>query len=332
MGRASGDHGGCLAGPAVNGVPAVIPAEALVTEPYRTAAEFLAQHPLPPRRGRPPALTPAELLALALYAQLARFRSERAFWRDAEAALRPRFPALPARSRFNRGVRRRHDLLAAFAPWLAERPGLPAAAFEVLDTTLQPVRNARRRGRGWLAGLADRGRSRSRRLGWGSGGRVLVGVAPCGVVTGWGVAPASTGERAMAATLLGRRRAAAPRLAGAGRARTGVDAVDAGFAGADWQARCRAWGAALVAAPQKGSAAAGRWSAADRRWLAGRRQVVEGAIDRLPRAFRLEAARPHAVDGLLARRAAKVARHNWAIDHNRRHGRPLLALAELFPW
>ncbi len=100
----------------------MIPEETLLAELYCTAVEFLAQHPPLPRRGRPPALTPAELLALALYAQLARFRSERAFWRYAEARLRPLFPTLPDRSQFNRRVRRAAGLLAAFALWLAERP------------------------------------------------------------------------------------------------------------------------------------------------------------------------------------------------------------------
>lgn len=308
----------------------MIAEETLVTELYCTATEFLAQHPPPPPRGRPSALAPAEVLTLALYGQLARFRSERAFYRYALATLRPLFPRLPDRSQFNRRTRLLGDLLAAFALWLAERPGLPAAAFELLDTTLQPVRNAKRRGRGWLAGLADRGWSG--RLGWVEGVRVLVGAAPCGVITGWGVAPASTGERAMAETLLRERGDRAPRLASAGHPRTGVYAADTGFAGKDWQAHCRALGAELVAPPQPGSEAARRWSAADRRWLTRHRQVVESAIDRLQRAFRLEAERPHALDGLLARLAAKVALHNWAIDHNRRHGRSLLALAAVFPW
>lgn len=304
--------------------------ETLVDELYRSARAFLAERPPPPLRGRPPKLEPAAVLALGLLSQLARFRSERAFWRWAGAALRGAFPALPDRSQFNRAVRRAADLLAAFALWLADRPGAPAAAFEILDTTLQPVRNAKRRGRGWLAGLADRGWGP--RLGWVEGVRVLVCAAPDGTVTGWGAAPASTGERAMAETLLAERRARSPRLASAGRPASGAYLADAGFAGRDWQARCRELGAELVAQPQAGSAAAARWSAADRRWLASHRQAVEGAIDRLQRAFRLEAERPHAPDGLLARLAAKVALHNWTIAHNRRHGRPLLELTPLVPW
>ncbi|MDI3339801.1 MAG: hypothetical protein QJR03_04640 [Sphaerobacter sp.] len=66
-------------------------------------------------------------------------------------------------------------------------------------------------GRGWLAGLADVGRSL--RLGWYEGCTVLTAVTLTGVVTGWGVAPASTNERPpLAETIIAGRQRPDPRL------------------------------------------------------------------------------------------------------------------------
>ena len=46
-----------------------------------------------------------------------------------------------------------------------------------------PVRDAKRRGAGWLAGYADIGWSNS--LGWYEGFRLLAAVDPTGVITGF---------------------------------------------------------------------------------------------------------------------------------------------------
>ena len=47
---------------------------------------------------------------------------------------------------------------------------------------------------------------------------------------------------------------------------------------------------------------------------------------------RLDRERPHALDGLLARLAAKVALHTFCLWLNRHLGRPLLAFADLIAW
>ena len=88
--------------------------------------------------------------------------------------------------------------------------------------------------------------------------------------------------------------------------------------------------AQVVAPPQPGSGR--RWSRAERRWVAGRRQIVETVIGRLEAAFRLERERPHALDGFLARLAAKMPLHNVCLWLNRRLSQPDLALVELFGW
>ena len=88
---------------------------------------------------------------MAVLSQWARFRSERDFWRYAETRLRRPFPHLPSRPQFNRQVRRQQAAITAFALWLATQLGADAAPYEALDGSAVPTRNAKRRGRGWLA-------------------------------------------------------------------------------------------------------------------------------------------------------------------------------------
>jgi hypothetical protein len=70
------------------------------------------------------------------------------------------------------------------------------ACYEALDTSAMPVgdavRDAKRRGEGWLAGQADIGWSNS--LGWYEGFRLLVAVDSTGVITGFGSASTHSGE------------------------------------------------------------------------------------------------------------------------------------------
>ncbi|HLX55853.1 MAG TPA: hypothetical protein VKR83_02400 [Ktedonobacteraceae bacterium] len=75
-----------------------------------------------------------------------------------------------------------------------------------------------------------------------------------------------------------------------------------------------------------------RWSKDWRRWLAELRQIIETINDKLLNTFRLARERPHALDGLQARLAAKVALHNFCIWLNVRLGRDPLAFAELLDW
>jgi hypothetical protein len=65
-------------------------------------------HPSSARKrkpGRPALLSESELITLAILAQWPRFRSERDFWRFADAHLRAYFPNLCTQSQFNRRVR-----------------------------------------------------------------------------------------------------------------------------------------------------------------------------------------------------------------------------------
>jgi len=66
--------------------------------------------------------------------------------------------------------------------------------------------------------------------------------------------------------------------------------------------------------------------------VVGIRQVIEGVCDKLFNTFGLWRERPHELEGLRARLAARVALHNFCIWPNDQLGRPRLALADLLGW
>jgi len=304
--------------------------ETFLVELYVAVDEF-CKTTLPPDQhpGPAAALDRSEVITLALLGQWGRFASERDFWRYAQARLRPAFPRLPSRPQFHRQVRRQQAAITALALHLADRLGAHDAPFEALDCTAVPTRNAKRRGRGWLPGIADIGFSKRR--GWYEGFHLLLSADPAGVVTGWGVGPASSNDRALAETLFAQRAAPIPALLSAGQSASGVYVADAGFAGVDCETR---WvtnhHAQLVAPPQGGSGRA--WSPRAKRWVAGIRQVIETVFGRLLADFRLERDRPHTLDGFQARLAAKIALHNICLWLNRHHGQPDLAVVTLLGW
>src|SRR5918997_5204488 len=93
----------------------------------------------PPRTGRPALLSDSEVLTLAILAQWPRFRSERDFWRFAEAHLRKYFPNLLSQSRLNRRIRALEPELKALQRDLASKLADGSEVYRVLDTTLIPA-------------------------------------------------------------------------------------------------------------------------------------------------------------------------------------------------
>lgn len=192
-----------------------------------------------------------------------------------------------------------------------------------------PTRNAKRRGDGWLDGQADIGWSNN--LGWYEGVLLLTAVTPDGVLTGFGVGPASARDHQLADAFLAARRRPDPRLPTVGAPAAGPYAADKGFEGADHHARWRgAYGADVINPPKRNSRRP--WPKALRRWLAGLRQIVETVYDKLHDAFRLRSERPHDLTGLQARLAAKAALHNFCVWRNDQLGRDRLAFADLVAW
>lgn len=305
--------------------------ETFLTELYVVVDELCKTLPPPAARPGPvPALDQSEVVTLALFSQWAEFPSERAFCRYAQRHLRPLFPTLPDRAQFNRSLRAHREAITAAAQALGRALAVgDGRAFEVIDGTGVRTRNAKRRGGGWLAGEADIGWCT--RVGWYEGMRLLLAVTPHGAVTGWGIGPASTNDRALADTFFAARTRPDPRLPEVGRPVSDCYVADMGFAGQEREARWRRESdAVVICPPQTGSKRA--WPKPLKRWLAGIRQIVETVNDRLLTACRLDHERPHALDGLRARLAAKVGLHNFCLGLNRHLGRPGLAVADLIDW
>lgn len=308
----------------------MIDTDTLLTTLYVLADDFI-QHALAdvPQRGLRPALSRAEVVTLAIFSQWNKFTSERDFSRWAHAHLRPAFPDLPDRAQFNRQVRAEQATIAAFALHVAEALKTSDDLYEALDATAAPTRDAKRRGLGWLPGQADIGWSN--RLGWYEGFEVLISVRPKGVITGFGMAPASTKDQPLAETFLAARRHEQARLPGVGREAGVPYVMDKGFEGKAWHERWRLAFRATVIVPPKRTAKQ-PWPKPVRRFVAGVRQIVETVNDKLHNCFRLGRDRPHDLTGFQARLAAKVALHNFCIWLNQSLGRPALAFADLVDW
>jgi hypothetical protein len=282
---------------------------------------------LPP--GPQAALSRSEVVTLALFGQWQGFGSERGFYRYAPRHLRAAFPSLPTREQYNRQVRRQHAALVAFFLHLVRLLAAQCCAYEALDSSGVPTRDAKRRGAGWLPGLAAIGWSH--RLGWYAGVHLRLAVNPTGVITGCGCGAASTKDQPLAATFFALRRQPQPGLASVGAPAVGPYVVDKGFEG---QANHTAWwttyGAQVICPPRRNRKRP--WPKPWRRWLAGVRQIVETVHDKLQHTFRLDRERAHELSGLQARLVAKVALHNFCIWVNDQLGRPRLAFADLVAW
>ena len=275
------------------------------------------------------ALSRSEVVTLALCGQWQSFGSERGFDRSAQRPLRAAFPQLPSREQYNRQVRRQHAALVALVLPLVRLLAAQRCAYEALDSSGGPTRAAKRRGAGWLPGLADSGWSN--RLGWDAGVHRLLAVNPTGVITGFGFGAASTKDQPLAETFFALRRQCQPRLASVGAPALSPYVVDKGFEGeANHTAWWTTYGAQVICPPRRNSKRP--WTKPLRRWLAGVRQIVETVHDKLQHTFRLDRERPHELSGLQARLAAKIALHNFCIWLNEQLGRPRLAFTDLVDW
>jgi hypothetical protein len=91
------------------------------------------------KRGRPALLCESEVLTLAILSQWPRFRSERDFWRFAQAHLREYFPMLCTQGQLNRRIRALQPELRELQRDFAEDLAQPSAVYRVIDTTLVPA-------------------------------------------------------------------------------------------------------------------------------------------------------------------------------------------------
>jgi len=254
--------------------------DTFLTTLYVIVDDFCHSQPPKRRPGPKASLSESEVVTLAIFARWGRFCGERDFYRYARRRLHDAFPTLPDRSQFNRLVRSCVGLIEEVALHLALMPNARGAAcYEALDTSAMPVRDAKRRGEGWLAGYADIGWSNS--LGWYEGFRLLLAVDPTGVITGFSFASASTKDQPLAETFFALRARPDPRLGSAGSAASGPYVVDKGFEGEDNHRRWLDRYGARVICPPKRHARKRSWPKRLRRWAASIRQIVESVYEKL---------------------------------------------------
>jgi hypothetical protein len=308
----------------------MIDPDTFLTTLYVMVDDYCKAYILPESHPGPhAALSRSERLTLAIFGQWQGFGSERGFYRYAQRHLRAAFPQLPSREQYNRQMRHHHDALVACVLHLVRLLAAQRCPYEALDSSGVPTRDAKRRGAGWLPGLADIGWSN--RLGWYEGFHLLVAVNPVGVITGLGFGPASTKDQPLAETFFALRRWPQLGLPSVGTPALGLYVVDKGFEG---QANHTTWrqlyGAQVLCPPKRNSKTP--WPKSLRRWLAGVRQIVETVYDKLYHTFRLDRERPHDLSGFQTRLAAKIALHNFCIWLNGQLGRPWLAFTDLVDW
>ena len=308
----------------------MVDTDTFLTTLYVMVDEFCqSQLPAESHRGPQAALTRSEVVTLGLFGQWACFPSERAFYRYAQHHLRAAFPTLPHRTQFNRLLRRHDEALIGCFLHLVDLLMGHHGLYEALDSSAVPTRDAKRRGTGWLPGLADIGWSN--RLGWYEGFHLLIAVTPRGVITGFGIGPASAKDQPLAETFFALRRQPHPGYRSVGRPALGPYVCDKGFEGLAAHARWwHGYGAQVLCPPKRNSRQP--WSKQARRWLAGVRHIIETVYDKVHHTFGLSRERPHALTGFQARLAAKLALHNFCVWLNEQLDRPPLAFADLVDW
>ena len=209
--------------------------DTLVVALYVTVDEQLG-----PRRGpgRPPRLSDAELVCLAVAQVLLGFGSERRWLRFAHQRLGHLFPYLPTASAYNRRLRRAAPLVCLAIGDLAARTPSWWDQLRLVDSTPLPCAASREAvKRSALAGYAGYGYCRSHhRYFWGF--RLYVLAAPDGLPVAWCLATPKLGEREVVAAMLDHERA---------RLRPGLLILgDKGFAGRDFERLVAEHGARLL--------------------------------------------------------------------------------------
>jgi Transposase DDE domain len=278
--------------------------EALVVAAYVFADEY----PVPARGGRPPLITDAELVALAVCQAAIGISSDRQFLGLVGRALPGWFPHLPEQSQYNRRLRGLVELISIvqqrLAHWL-DVGGARLADGSQLAVASYPGCQQRSA----FAGFARYGFSKSQhRFVWGV--RLVLLTDLRGLPLGYTVVPANEKEYEPLADLLTGTPSA-------------VVVADKGFWGRAYQARLAATGTTLLT-PDKTRTAA---NLARERALASTRLVIESVFSNLKGQMRLEQHLARTPAGLAVRIAQRILALTIGMLLNTLSGRPARALA-----
>lgn len=270
----------------------------------------------PKRPGPAPRLSDSEMLTLGILAQWHPFTSERAFWRWAQAHLRPYFPGLCSQSRFNRRLRSLWQGMAS----VYHNAALQVAkfsAYRVVDATPVPVCKLPRFSRSVFRGQAAMSWCDAKKE-WYFGFKLMLSVTPQGVITSAAMLPANLGDRPGAESIWQQERHP-------------CYLADKGFCSVKWEEYWwETYGVRVLAAPFTRHKRA--WPKELYRQMSRRRKIVEVVINLLKDGFGLERHRAKTQTGLHARVGAKLAAYTLGQWLNQTYQRPLRALATLCSW
>lgn len=175
--------------------------DALVTALYVRIDDLLPARSGP---GRPPRISDAELIALAVAQMFLGCPNDRKFLALAAWRLGHLFPYLPKQPGYNKRLRALAPTIGQVITHLAVQSPSFCDGLRLLDSTPVPCGQSRETARrSELAGLADYGYCRSHsRYFWGF--RLFLLCAPDGMPIAFELAPANVGERQVAAEMLAR--------------------------------------------------------------------------------------------------------------------------------
>jgi Transposase DDE domain len=281
----------------------------LLTALYVKIDDHLGRHT---RTGRPPKLSDAELLTLAVAQVLLGFRSETRWLRFVPRALPAAFPYLPRQSGYNKRLRSALPLIKGLIRVLAADTDLWHDPLWLVDST--PVECARSRPtvkRSNLAGWAGYSYCPSHsRFFWGL--RLHLIATPAGLPITWALADPKLDERQVLMAVLDHD----PALLAA---RPGLTIIgDKGYVSAELDRYLAERGVELLRPSYRNRA-----PRPGQRLLKPIRQLIESVFDTLKGQLDLELHGGRSIDGVGARIGQRLLALTAAIWHNRATGAPV---------
>jgi hypothetical protein len=278
--------------------------EALVVAAYLFADEYR----LPFAYGRPPLVSDAELVALAIGQAAMGISSDRQFLGLVSKVLPGWFPHLPDQSQYNRRLRGLVELMSHVQERLARL--VDVGGIRLADGTALAVASyAGCEKRSHFSGFARYGYAKSQhRFIWGV--RLILLTDERGLPLGYTIVPANEHEREPLALLLSGTPAE-------------VVVADKGFWGESFRQRLEADGVRLLTPDRTRTSA----NLAFERALASTRLVIESVFSNLKGQMQLERHLARTVAGLALRIAQRILALTVGILLNTLAGRPARALA-----